>query len=129
MEKIFKQIIILQMVILPVLVIVSILFPVPDEIASLPYFEGLYGLSEGLMSIILIAYLILYYVSLFFLYSFKPLGRTIYIWLTIISILSLLTSPSVSTGLMDMIYVIDSMLTGATIVFVYFTLLKDKFTK
>ena len=130
MEKIFKQIIILQMIIFPVIVFLEIFFPVPDEIYYLPYFDGaLSGLSEGLMSIILIAYLILYYVSLFFLYSFKPLGRTIYIWLTIIGILSLLTSPSVSTGLMDMIYVIDAMLTGATIVFVYFTLLKDKFTK
>ena len=133
MEKIFKQIIIVQMIILPVIVFLEIFFPVPDEIYYLPYFDGaLSGLSEGLnlfIAVILIAILILYYVSLFLIYFFKPSGRTIFVWLTLIGILLLLESPSVSTGLLDMMYTIDAVLSGATIVFIYFTSLKDKFTK
>ena len=133
MEKIFKQIIIVQMIILPVIVFLEIFFPVPDEIYYLPYFDGaLFGLSEGLnlfIAVILIAILILYYVSLFLIYFFKPSGRTIFVWLTLIDILLLLESPSVSTGLLDMMYTIDAVLSGATIVFIYFTSLKDKFTK
>ena len=133
MENIFKQIIIVQIVILPVIVFLEIFFPVPDEIYYLPYFDGaLSGLSESLnlfIAVILIALLILYYVSLFLIYFFKPSGRTIFIWITLISILSHLMTPSVSTGLLDMIYTIDAVLSGATIVFIYFTSLKDKFTK
>ena len=133
MEKTFKQVIIVQMIIFPVIVFLEIFFPVPDEIYFLPYFEGaLSGLSEGLdlfITVILIAFVILYYVSLFLIYFFKPSGRTIFVWLTLIGILLLMESPSVSTGLLDMMYTIDAVLSGATIVFIYFTSLKEKFTK
>ena len=134
MEKIFKQIILIQIILLPILILLEIFFPVPDEIYYLPYFDGaLSNISDSatiFLGIIVIALLIMYWVSLFLIYFFNPAGRSIYIWIIVLGTLSLLLiGPVVSTALYTTIDTISSMLVGATIVFMFFTPIKEKFNR
>ena len=133
MEKIFKQIVLIQIILLPTIILIEFFFTVPDEIYYLPYFDGaLSNISESaeiFLGIIAIALLITYCVSLFLIYFFNPAGRSIYIWIIVVATLSLLIGPSVSTAISTTIGTIGSMLVGATIVFMFFTPIKDKFDR
>ena len=133
MEKMFKQIVLIQIILTPIYMLLDFLFPVPDEIYYLSYFDGaLANISESaliFLGIITIVLLITYWVSLFLIYFFNPVGRSIYIWITVLLAFSLLIGPIVSTALASFIGTIHSMLVGATIVFMFFTSIKDKFIR
>ena len=72
MENTFKQIVLIQIVLLPVLVLLEIFFPVPEEISYLPYFSGaIANMSDGALifsAIIGIGLLITNWVSCFLIY-------------------------------------------------------------
>ena len=131
MDKTFKQIVLIQIILLPVLILLEIFFPVPEEIYNQPYFDGIFAnRTDGAITFALIVgfvILLTHYVSLFLIYLFKPIGKPIFFWTLILLIASYLISPSVSTGFFAMLDNIDSMLSGATLVFLYFTPIKNKF--
>tara|TARA_Y100001935_G_C16901242_1_gene311811 strand:- start:60 stop:455 length:396 start_codon:yes stop_codon:yes gene_type:complete len=131
MDKTFKQIVLIQIILLPVLILLEIFFPVPEEIYNQPYFDGVFANStDGAITFaFIVAFVILltHYVSLILIYLFKPIGKPIFFWTLILLVASYLTGPSVSTGLFGMLDNIDSILMGATLVFLYFTPIKDKF--
>ena len=131
MDKTFKQIVLIQIILLPVLILLEIFFPVPEEIYNQPYFDGIFAnRTDGAITFALIVgfvILLTHYVSLFLIYLFKPIGKPIFFWTLILLIASYLISPSVSTGFFAMLVNIDSMLSGATLVFLYFTPIKNKF--
>ena len=131
MDKTFKQIVLIQIILLPVLILLEIFFPVPEEIYNQPYFDGVFanGTDGAITFAFIVGFVILltHYVSLFLIYLFKPIGKPIFFWTLILLIASYLISPSVSTGLFAMLDNIDSILAGATIVFLYFTPIKNKF--
>ena len=131
MDKTFKQIVLIQIILLPVLILLEIFFPVPEEIYNQPYFDGvLANRTDGAITFALIVgfvILLTHYVSLILIYLFKPIGKPIFFWTLILLIASYLISPSVSTGFFAMLDNIDSILAGATLVFLYFTPIKNKF--
>ena len=131
MDKTFKQIVLIQIILLPVLILLEIFFPVPEEIYNQPYFDGIFAnRTDGAITFALIVgfvILLTHYVTLFLIYLFKPIGKPIFFWTLILLIASYLISPSVSTGFFAMLDNIDSMLSGATLVFLYFTPIKNKF--
>ena len=131
MDKTFKQIVLIQIILLPVLILLEIFFPVPEEIYNQPYFDGIFAnRTDGAITFALIVgfvILLTHYVSLFLIYLFKPIGKPVFFWTLILLIASYLISPSVSTGFFAMLDNIDSMLSGATLVFLYFTPIKNKF--
>ena len=133
MERIFKQIVLIQIILLPIIILLDYFFPVPNEIYYLPYFDGaLSGISESaeiFLGIIAIALLITLWVSLFLIYFFNPVGRSIYVWIVVLATFSLLIGPTVSSALSTFIGTIDTLLVGATIVFMFFTSIKDKFNR
>tara|TARA_Y200000002_G_C22526189_1_gene597784 strand:- start:86 stop:487 length:402 start_codon:yes stop_codon:yes gene_type:complete len=133
MENTFKQIVLIQIILLPVLILLEIFFPVPEEISYLPYFsEAIANMSDGALifsAIIGIGLLIANWVSCFLIYFFKPLGRPMYLWTLILLVASYLITPHVSTGLYGMLDTVDSILAGATLVFLYITPIKEKFSK
>ena len=133
MEKIFKQIVFIQIILLPIIILLEVFFPVPAEIYYLPYFDGaLSNISESaaiFVGIIAIVLLIAYWISLFLIYFFNSAGRSIYIWITVLGTLSLLIGPTVSTALSTTIGTIGSMLVGATVVFMFFTPIREKFNR
>ena len=131
MDKTFKQIVLIQIILLPVLILLEIFFPVPEEIYNQPYFDGVFAnRTDGAITFALIVgfvILLTHYVSLILIYLFKPIGKPIFFWTLILLIASYLISPSVSTGFFAMLDNIDSILAGATLVFLYFTPIKNKF--
>ena len=131
MENTFKQIVLIQIILLPVLIILLIFFPVPEEVSYLPYFEGaIANMSDGAVivsSIIGLGLLVTNWVSCFLIYYFKPVGRPMYLWTLILLLASYLLAPNVNTGLYAMLDNLDSILAGATLVFMYFTPIKEKF--
>ena len=133
MESTFKQIVLLHIILLPVLLLLEIFFPVPEEISYLPYFEGaIANMSDGALIFSLIIGLglvITNWVSCFLIYFFKPVGRPMYLWTLILIVASYLLTPHVSTGLFGMLDTVDSILAGATLVFLYITPIKEKFSK
>ena len=133
MESTFKQIVLLHIILLPVLVLLEIFFPVPEEISYLPYFEGaIANMSDGALIFSLIIGLglvITNWVSCFLIYFFKPVGRPMYLWTLILIVASYLLTPYVSTGFIAMLNTLDSIFAGAILVFMYFTPIKEKFSQ
>ena len=107
MDKTFKQIVLIQIILLPVLILLEIFFPVPEEIYNQPYFDGIFAnRTDGAITFALIVgfvFLLTHYVSLFLIYLFKPIGKPVFFWTLILLIASYLISPSVSTGFFAML--------------------------
>ena len=133
MENTFKQIVLIQIILLPVLIVLDIFFAVPEDITNLPYFEGAVAdMSDSALIISLIVALVLliaHYVSCFLIYFFKSAGRPIYLWTIILIVASALLTPHVMTGLFATVDTASSILAGLTIAFMYYTPLKEKFEK
>ena len=131
MDKTFKQIVLIQIILIPILILLEIFFPVPEEIYNQPYFDGVFAnRTDGAITFALIVgFLILltHYASLILIYLFKPIGKPIFFWTLILLIASYLISPSVSTIFVAMLDNIDSILAGETLFFLYFTPIKNKF--
>lgn len=124
LEKIFKNLIILDViVILFYIAIVSYMewdVPVTEEIE--PF--------ELLDAIIFIVF-IFYYVVLYFLYKFKPIGKTIYVPLLILStIIGYEYTYEYDYQAYEVIMeYLSGLVSGMIIALLYFTDIKDKFIK
>ena len=83
----------------------------------------------GILAIILV---IVYLVNLYFLYKFKPIGKTLYVPLLILYLIlgSLILQEQYAFSALDMLGEwISGILSGLIIALLYFTDIKDKFTK
>ena len=131
MESTYKQILVIQIILLPVLICVEIFFPVPEEISYLPYFEGVFSnISDGALIFLVvtgIVLIILNWISCFLIYFYKPIGKPIYLWTLVLLVFAYLLSPHLSTGLFAMLDTLGSILAGATLVFIYYTPIKENF--
>ena len=128
LERIFKNLILLYPVLfvltLPLLVYIDWDIPVES------YTETTTNGS------ILILLAVVFFINLYFLYKFKPIGKTLFIPLLIIMLLfenpvpyeSLVMTPGYEY-IDSLIAYIEGILTGMIIALLYFTNIKDKFKK
>ena len=130
MKKIFRKLILIELVLL-VLMIISI-FIESEEIAYMNEqlssgFSDLYILIGGIFAVIV---LLMYLVNLFLLYKFKNIGKPMYLVLLLVMALgSLLGGPIVHE---PSDYLIDGLgwaMSGAILVFLYFTPIKKEFER
>ena len=126
LEKIFKQLILFDLILF-ILIIFSIFFE-PVEVTNiynqLP--EGYLYTNFGL--IIALALLIAYLINLYLLYKFISFGKPMYVILMIISIPILFVSGiEVSTPIQTILDLVGAMTSGAILVFLFFSPIKDKF--
>ena len=123
-KEVFKRTIILD-VILIVLVIFSLMF----DSEAITQFNNTYPLSNAI-SFLLVVYLIAYIINLYFLYTFKKIGKQIYLVLFIIGAMFVLVSGSyASNAFTSFLDFFASAITGAILVFLYFTPIKKEFDK
>ena len=123
-KEVFKRTIILD-VILIVLVFLSVMF----DSEAITQFNNTYPLSNAVL-FIGIAYLIAYIINLYFLYTFKKIGKQMYLVLFIIgAILVLVSGPLASNAFASFLDFFASAITGAILVFLYFTPIKKEFDK
>ena len=123
-KEVFKRTIILD-VILIVLVIFSLMF----DSEAITQFNNTYPLSDAI-SFLFVVYLIAYIINLYFLYTFKKIGKQMYLVLFIIGAMVVLISGSyASNAFTSFVDFLASAITGAILVFLYFTPIKKEFDK
>ena len=123
--KFFKNLIIIDAILLGVMIILSAFEPV-EYIDFMSESISLIN-SETYDAITLIA-LFLFIVSLFLSYKLKNLGRSLYLLSTIIILLIMPISDVALTGLSYSIGSFGSMMSGVIIYLMYFSEIKDKFS-
>ena len=124
-KEVFKRTIILD-VILIVLVIFSLVF----DSEAITQFNNIYSLQSNAVLFIGVVYLIAYIINLYFLYTFKKIGKQMYLVLFIIGAMFVLISGSyASNAFTNFFDFFASAITGAILVFLYFTPIKKEFDK
>ena len=128
LEKVFKNIVLLDVAIF-VLLFVSILME-PEEIASISESLGTGIWDENTIIVIFLGFLIVYLINLILLYKFISFGKVLYLILFILGIaLPLTTGPVISSSFTYTLEWIGGASSGAILVLLYFSPIKDKFIK
>ena len=127
-EKVFKNIILLDFAAL-VLLFISIIME-PEEITNISESLGAGMWDENTIGLIFIGFLIVYLINLILLYKFISFGKVLYLILSILGIvLPLTTGPVISSSLTYTLEWIGGASSGAILVLLYFSPIKDKFIK
>tara|TARA_B100001996_G_scaffold304737_1_gene245702 strand:- start:234 stop:629 length:396 start_codon:yes stop_codon:yes gene_type:complete len=129
MESIFKKLVIFDLASIAAIILISL-----SGITSALLPPELLDYSDYLVEEYLVVYLlsiplaIIYIVACFMLLKFSPTGRSMYLWITIISIgLTLFMGPTIGDPLSNLIIGFSGMASGAIFVLMYATPLSDKF--
>ena len=126
LEKIFKQLILLDLAIF-VLIFLSVFFE-PEEVT---YFYN--QLPEGFLytnlgAIIALIFSVAYLVNLYLLYKFISFGKPMYVVLLLLGIpIIFLSGIDIVSPVQSVLDGIGGMTSGAILVFLFFSPIKDKF--
>ena len=127
-EKVFKNIVLLDLAII-VLLFGSIIME-PEEIAKISESLGTGIWDENTITIIFMGFLIVYLINLILLYKFISFGKVLYLILFILGIaLPLTTGPVISSSFTYTLEWMGGASSGAILVLLYFSPIKDKFVK
>ena len=131
LEKIFKNIVLLDFALL-VLMFISA-FIQPEEITNISdsLDVGIFGDGYSVLYIaILFGVIIVYFINLILLYRFVSFGKPLYLILFFIGIiLGLVSGPVIYTAFQDILNWLGGATGGAILVLLYFSPIKDKFIK
>ena len=132
-ERTFKNLIILNSLIVISLAFGSIFFETPEVNKILENISDglLFKIGyEKIIGILLLIYFLIYLVSLLFLYRFIYFGKPLFTIYFICNILISLSSGTlVESALFATLGWLDGATEGAILVFLYFTPIKEKFVK
>jgi len=124
---IFKRLILIDVVIISFFIALAVFIPESDVVSD---FNLNIPEQHNFYYILIFVWLIIFYISIYLLYNFKPLGKQLYLANFIfVILLDLFGGP---VALDEWVYVIDiltSALSGAILVLLYFSPLKKKFSK
>ena len=128
LKTIFKRLILLDLSIF-ILAIIAVFFE-SEIVVSFNESVNPSNEMDGILGIIALFFLAIYLVNLYLLYKFKNIGKQMYLFLFIfISVFSLLMGINAYDPIF---YVIDGLgwaISGAILVFLYFTPIKKEFEK
>jgi len=127
LEKIFKNLLIAQGILLVILIIAEL--NMPSEYYEInEMIQSDFSLSEIFMFLSLI-FLIAIFVSLILLYRYVSFGKNFYVIVFIVgTVLQLLAGAYVLHAFTLTIITIHAVLTGATLTLLFFSPIKDKFS-
>ena len=127
LEKIFKNLLIAQGILLVILIIAEL--NMPSEYYEInEMIQSDFSLSEVFMFLSLI-FLIAIFVSLILLYRYVSFGKKFYVIVFIVgTVLQLLAGAYVLHAFTLTIITIHAVLTGATLTLLFFSPIKDKFS-
>jgi tryptophan-rich sensory protein len=127
LDLIFKRLILIDVVIISFFIALAVFIPESDVVSD---FNLNIPEQHNFYYILIFVWLIIFYISIYLLYNFKPLGKQLYLANFIfVILLDLFGGP---VALDEWVYVIDSLtsaLSGAILVLLYFSPLKKKFSK
>ena len=80
--------------------------------------------------ILVLPFLVAYITALILIYKLKPVGRTLFLWISIISVfMYFFTGPMITDELTSILGDASLLLDGVILGIIYFSPLKDKFSK
>lgn len=127
LDLIFKRLILIDVAIISFFIALAVFIPESDVVSD---FNLNIPEQHNFYYILIFVWLIIFYISIYLLYNFKPLGKQLYLANFIfVILLDLFGGP---VALDEWVYVIDiltSALSGAILVLLYFSPLKKKFSK
>ncbi|MDC0578864.1 hypothetical protein OAO38_04300 [Candidatus Pelagibacter ubique] len=127
LDLIFKRLILIDVAIISFFIALAVFIPESDVVSD---FNLNIPEQHNFYYILIFVWLIIFYISIYLLYNFKPLGKQLYLANFIfVILLDLFGGP---VALDEWVYVIDSLtsaLSGAILVLLYFSPLKKKFSK
>ena len=126
LKTIFKRLILLDLLLF-ILIVAAAFYPSAEVEDFNKYFES--EISNNFLIIIGVLQLI-YLINLFLLYKFKSIGKKIYLILFIVLwVLSLFTPPYATDSWLYVLEGLGFTISGAILVFLYFTPIKKEFDK
>ena len=126
LKTIFKRLILLDLLLF-ILIVAAAFYPSAEVEDFNKFFESEF--SNSFLIIIGVLQLI-YLINLFLLYKFKSIGKKIYIILFIVLwVLSLLSPPYATDSWLYVLEGLGFTISGAILVFLYFTPIKKEFDK
>ncbi len=129
LEKIFKNLIQLEFFVL-IITITYMFFIVEDnQLDTLKKEEVVAWTTDMTVAMWSLLYVVVYGINLYFLYKFKPIGKSLYIPLITIGIILGTISPLSNVTKFDYYFITfgSGILSGLVIALLYFTDIKDKF--
>ena len=127
LDLIFKRLILIDVAIISFFIALAVFIPESEVVSD---FNLNIPEQHNFYYILIFVWLIIFYISIYLLYNFKPLGKQLYLANFIfVILLDLFGGP---VALDEWVYVIDiltSALSGAILVLLYFSPLKKKFSK
>lgn len=127
LDLIFKRLILIDVAIISFFIALAVFIPESEVVSD---FNLNIPEQHNFYYILIFVWLIIFYISIYLLYNFKPLGKQLYLANFIfVILLDLFGGP---VALDEWVYVIDiltSALSGAILVLLYFSPLKKKFNK
>jgi hypothetical protein len=129
LENIFKNLIKMEVLYMIFAIIYTVIF---TEIEYVDPDAPLIWTIQDTLGALLGVVILVYITNLYFLYKFKPIGKTLYVPLIIIQILIVgfmaePIEPSMSLYSASLVEWIAGLITGMVIALLYFTEIKDKF--
>ena len=128
-EKVLKNLIIANFVMLGIITAMGLsgytTLPAALEEYSLALFD-----EYAFGYILVFPYLVAYITALILIYKLKPAGRTLFLWISIISVfIYFFTGPIIVDELTSILGHASSLFDGVILGIIYFSPLKDKFSK
>jgi tryptophan-rich sensory protein len=127
LDLIFKRLVLIDVAIISFFIALAVFIPESEVVSD---FNLNIPEQHNFYYILIFVWLIIFYISIYLLYNFKPLGKQLYLANFIfVILLDLFGGP---VALDEWVYVIDiltSALSGAILVLLYFSPLKKKFNK
>ncbi len=131
MDSIFKKLVIFDLASIGVIVLIS-LSGISSALLPTELLDWQDYLIEehGFVYLLSLLLFIIYVVASLMLLRFSPIGRSMYLWVTIISFaLTFFMGPTIGDPLTNITYGLSAMASGAIFVLMYVTPLSVKFKK
>ena len=127
LDLIFKRLVLIDLAIISFFLVTAFFIPESERVANFNTNLPEYNI---LIYVLLLVWLIIFYLSIYLLYNFKPLGKQLYLAnFILVNLLNILMGP---VALDEWVYLADglsSAIAGAILVLLYFSPLKKKFNK
>lgn len=125
LDLVFKKLLLLDLLIVTLILLSAIFIPETELVAS---FNATLPEFSNIIYIFTLVWLILFYLSIYLLFKFKPLGKQLYLASFVLAcLLNILMGPIALDEWVYLADVLSSALAGAILVLLYFSPLKKKF--
>lgn len=127
LDLIFKRLLLLDFLTITLILLTAIFIPESETVAN---FNANTSEISNIVYIFVLIWLVIFYLSIYLLFKFKPIGKQLYLVSFLFAcLLNILMGP---IAMDEWVYLADtfsSVLAGAILVLLYFSPLKKKFSK